>query len=76
MRLTFEDIQPAAKQDVGVYLPYYQGNKRAALPYAISLYKQGNLEGERHIEGGEHFVYRHLECVDAARRPDPMSVAV
>ncbi|HIK44752.1 MAG TPA: hypothetical protein IGR64_07655 [Leptolyngbyaceae cyanobacterium M65_K2018_010] len=53
MPLTFEDIQPAGKQDVSVYLPYYQGNKRAALPYAISLYKQGNLEGERFIEGGE-----------------------
>ncbi len=53
MPLTFEEIQPAGKQDVGVYMPYYQGNKRAALPYAISLYKEGNLEGERHIEGGE-----------------------
>jgi hypothetical protein len=53
MPLTFEEIQPAGKQDVGVYMPYYQGNKRTALPYAISLYKQGNLEGERYIEGGE-----------------------
>jgi len=53
MRLTFEEIQPAGKQDVSVYVPYYQGNKRTALPYAISLYKQGNLEGERLIEGGD-----------------------
>ncbi|MGF1569807.1 MAG: type IV pilus biogenesis protein EbsA [Nodosilinea sp.] len=53
MSLMFEEIQPAGKQDVSVYMPYYQGNKRAALPYAISLYKQGNLEGERHIEGGD-----------------------
>jgi hypothetical protein len=52
MTLSFEEIEPATKQDVSVYLPYYQGNKRTALPYAISLYKQGNLEGERYIEGG------------------------
>jgi hypothetical protein len=53
MSLKFEDIKPVSKQDVSVYMPYYQGNKRSALPYAISLYKQGNLEGERYIEGGE-----------------------
>ncbi|HEY9763527.1 MAG TPA: type IV pilus biogenesis protein EbsA [Trichocoleus sp.] len=53
MGLKFEDIQPASKQEVSVYMPYYQGNKRNALPYAIALYKQGNLEGERHIEDGE-----------------------
>ena len=53
MSLKFEEIQPAGKQDVSVYMPYYQGNKRNALPYAISLYKQGHLEGDRHIEGGE-----------------------
>jgi len=53
MTLKFEEIQPAGKQDVSVYMPYYQGNKRVALPYAITLYKQGHLEGQRHIEGGE-----------------------
>lgn len=53
MGLKFESIQPAAKQDIGVYMPYYQGNKRNVLPYAIGLYKHGNLEGERQIEGGE-----------------------
>jgi len=52
MSLKFEDIKPVGKQDVSIYMPYYQGNKRNALPYAISLYKQGNLEGERTIEGG------------------------
>ena len=51
------DIQPAPKQDVGVYMPYYQGNKRKALPYAIGLYKRGNLEGERRIEGGESIAF-------------------
>lgn len=53
MSLTFDEIKPVAKSDVGVYLPYYQGTKRNALPYAIGLYKRGNLEGERTIEGGE-----------------------
>lgn len=53
MSLKFEEIKPASKQDIGVYMPYYQGNKRNALPYAIGLYKRGNLEGERQIEGGE-----------------------
>lgn len=52
MPLTFEEIQPVGKPEIGVYLPYYQGTKRNALPYAIGLYKQGNLEGERTIEGG------------------------
>jgi len=36
-----------------VYTPYYQGRKRNALPFAISLYQRGNLEGNRNIEGGE-----------------------
>jgi hypothetical protein len=53
MSLKFDEIKPVGKQEVSVYMPYYQGNKRTALPYAIALYKQGNLEGERHIEGGE-----------------------
>jgi hypothetical protein len=53
MTLTFDEIKPVGKSDIGVYLPYYQGTKRNALPYAIGLYKRGNLEGERAIEEGE-----------------------
>lgn len=53
MSLTFEEIKPVNKAEIGVYLPYYQGTKRNALPYAIGLYKQGNLEGERTIEEGD-----------------------
>lgn len=52
MSITFEDIKPASKQEIGVYMPYYQGGKRNVLPYAIGLYRRGNLEGERSIEGG------------------------
>jgi hypothetical protein len=51
--MTIEKLQPADKGAVSVYMPYYQGTRRQMLPFAISLYQQGSLEGERHIEGGE-----------------------
>jgi len=51
--MSIDKLQPANPRDVNVYTPYYQGRKRSALPYAISLYKAGNLEGSRRIEGGE-----------------------
>nr|WP_228040951.1 type IV pilus biogenesis protein EbsA [Nodosilinea sp. LEGE 07088] len=57
MSLTFEAIQPAGKQEISVYMPYYQGSKRNALPYAIALYKQGNLEGERQIEASDSIAF-------------------
>lgn len=53
MTISLESLQPATKQELGVYFPYYQGDRRKVLPYAISLYKQANLEGTRQIEGGE-----------------------
>ena len=49
--MSLQSIKPATKPEVSVYLPYYQGKKRNALPYAIGLYKEGNIEGERAIEG-------------------------
>ncbi|WP_254564416.1 type IV pilus biogenesis protein EbsA [Oscillatoria sp. HE19RPO] len=52
-----DQLQPADNREIGVYIPYYQGNKRAVLPRAISLYRQGNLEGERKIEGGENIPF-------------------
>lgn len=57
MSLTFEAIQPAGKQDISVYMPYYQGSKKNALPYAIALYKEGNLEGSRQIEGADNISF-------------------
>lgn len=45
-------LNPADKADVKIYQPYYAKDKHAALPYALSLYAQGYLEGEREIEGG------------------------
>jgi hypothetical protein len=50
--MSIDKLQPAPQQSLAVYMPYYQGNKRQMLPYAISLYKEGVLEGERKIEGG------------------------
>ncbi len=49
--MSLQSIKPATKPEASVYLPYYEGKKRNALPYAIGLYKQGNIEGERAIEG-------------------------
>jgi hypothetical protein len=52
--MALEQLQPAPQQQVGVYIPYYpQAGKRQVLPYAISLYQKGALEGKRKIEGGE-----------------------
>ncbi|MBD2188046.1 type IV pilus biogenesis protein EbsA [Pseudanabaena mucicola] len=46
------ELKQASPQEVSIYMPYYrEPNKRMALPYAISLYKQAELAGERHIEG-------------------------
>ena len=50
---SLEKLQPAARADVIVYLPYYPKDKHNWLPHAISLYQQGSLEGERNIEGGD-----------------------
>jgi hypothetical protein len=51
--MTIDKLQPAPPQSLTVYMPYYKGNQRQVLPYAISLYKEGVLEGERKIEGGK-----------------------
>jgi hypothetical protein len=51
--MSIDQLQPAEKGAVGIYMPYYQGAKRNMLPLAISLYQQGSLEGNRKIEGGE-----------------------
>ena len=50
--MNLKDLAPADKQSVAIYSPYYNtSNKRQVLPFAITLYKQAALEGERHIEG-------------------------
>ncbi len=50
---TIEELKPAGRADVIIYIPYYAKTKHNWLPYAISLYRQGSLEGERIVEGGE-----------------------
>lgn len=47
------DIQAAPTADVVLYLPYCKREPQyqQALPYAISLYKTGKLQGERQVEG-------------------------
>ena len=50
MSSSFDQLQPASQHQTAVYLPYIQGNKRNLLPYAISLYQKGVLEGQRKIE--------------------------
>lgn len=52
--MSFEQLQPATQQQASVYMPYIQGSKRNFLPYAISLYQKGVLEGHRKIEGSEN----------------------
>lgn len=51
--MSFDKLQPASQQQSSVYLPYIQGSKRNVLPYAITVYQKGVLEGERKIEGSE-----------------------
>lgn len=48
-----EKLKPAGRGDVIIYMPYYAKNKHSWLPYAISLYREGSLEGKREIDGGE-----------------------
>ncbi|TAD77930.1 MAG: hypothetical protein EA001_09010 [Oscillatoriales cyanobacterium] len=55
--MSLDKLEPAPKGAVGVYLPYYQGNKRTVLPFAIGLYQKGSIEGKRRIEGGEHIPF-------------------
>ncbi len=55
--MSFEQLQPVSAQQASVYLPYIQGAKRNLLPYAISLYQKGVLEGNRKIEAGENIPF-------------------
>lgn len=47
------ELREAPAQDIAIYMPYFRdANRRASLRYAITLYKSGELVGERVIEGG------------------------
>lgn len=51
------DLKPVSQREVNVYLPYYQNAQRNLLPLGIALYQQGNLEGQRAIEGGDNIPF-------------------
>ena len=55
--MSIEQLQPATQQQASVYLPYIQGAKRNFLPYAISLYQKGVLEGQRKIEASDNIPF-------------------
>jgi len=55
--MSIDQLQPVTQQQASVYLPYVQGSKRNLLPFAISLYQQGVLEGHRKIEAGENIPF-------------------
>jgi hypothetical protein len=56
--MDFSQLAPAEKQAVGIYTPFYSApNKRQVLPFALTLYKQGALEGERRIESGTNIPF-------------------
>jgi hypothetical protein len=57
---TIENLQPVSKADTLIYKPYYtkySKDEQDILPYALSLYQQGFLEGERYIESGENIPF-------------------
>ena len=55
--MSIEQLQPASAQQASVYLPYIQGSRRNFLPYAISLYQKGVLEGQRKIEASDNIPF-------------------
>ncbi|MGV2828683.1 type IV pilus biogenesis protein EbsA [Myxosarcina sp. GI1(2024)] len=54
---TIDQLKPASHAEVVIYIPYYAKTKHSWLPQAIALYRQGSLEGNRIIEGGESIPY-------------------
>lgn len=54
---TIEELKQAGRADVVLYMPYNSKNKHNWLPFAISLYRHGSLEGNRTIEGGEDIAF-------------------
>ncbi|KKJ01140.1 type IV pilus biogenesis protein EbsA [Prochlorothrix hollandica] len=58
--MDFSKLAPAEKRDVFIYKPYYSNqdqNKQNVLPFALTLYRQESLEGERSIEGGKNIPF-------------------
>jgi hypothetical protein len=52
--MSLDQLTPAPAPQCGVYVPYYpQASKKQLLPFAISLFQKGSLEGQRNIEGAD-----------------------
>ncbi len=48
--MSMDELKPVNKEQTTVYAPYIQLRGRNLLPYALSLYQKGALEGCRKIE--------------------------
>ena len=55
--MSIEKLQPVNEQQSAVYIPYIQGTKRSLLPYAVSLYQKGSMEGYRKIEASDNIPF-------------------
>lgn len=54
---SIDKLQPCNQDYLEMYEPYYDRPQQDILPYALSLYQQGYLEGERIIEGKENIPF-------------------
>ena len=52
--MSIDQLQAVNKEKTTVYIPYIQFSKRNLLPYALSLYQKGVLEGYRKIESSNN----------------------
>ncbi|MFN5955362.1 MAG: type IV pilus biogenesis protein EbsA [Dolichospermum sp.] len=55
--MSIDQLQAVNKEQTTVYIPYIQLSKRNLLPYALSLYQTGVLEGYRKIECGNNIPF-------------------
>ncbi len=64
-----EKLQPANQYDISLYRPIYSKEEQAILPYALSLFQQGYLEGARVIEGKEEISFLATWYVSKSKLP-------
>ncbi|MFM5998270.1 MAG: type IV pilus biogenesis protein EbsA [Dolichospermum sp.] len=55
--MSIDQLRPVNTEQTTVYIPYIQSSKRSLLPYALSLYQKGALEGSRKIESGDNIPF-------------------
>ena len=64
-----EKLQPANQDDTKLYRPFYSKEQQEILPYALSLYQQGYLEGARLIEGKNEISFLATWYVSKSKLP-------